>query len=80
MLRQVFNSTLGRLPLKFHPDNVYNKPVMGDRCPGTGVLLKVTVRRPKDPNSKKPIITKSASVLGVISSKFQFKGICSKFL
>lgn len=34
--------------------------------------MKVKIRRPKDPNSKKPVITKNAKVLGVVHSKYQF--------
>lgn len=72
-ISEVFNNALGRLPLKFHPDNVYSKPAMGDQSPGTGVLLKVTIRRPKDPKSQKPVVTKDVAVVGVVQSKYQFK-------
>lgn len=63
-----------RLPLTFHPDNMYAKPTHGDRTEGSGLLLKVVVRRPKNRASKAPVQTKSVSIVGMVDTVYQFKG------
>lgn len=70
---QVF-CTDKRLPLTFHPDNIYAKPTQGDRTDGSGVLLKVVIRRPKHPHPDRPVLTKSVSIVGLVDTAYQFKG------
>lgn len=62
-----------RLPLTFHPDNVYAKPTHGDRTEGSGLLLKVVIRRPKNRVSKQPVETKAVSIVGMVDTVYQFK-------
>lgn len=63
-----------RLPLTFHPDNVYAKPTQGDRTEGSGVLLRIVIRRPKHPSVDKKVQTKSVSIVGLVDTSYQFKG------
>lgn len=72
-----------RLPLTFHPDNVYAKPTQGDRTEGSGLLLRIVIRRPKNAaasgDSKPSVQTKSVSIVGLVDTTYQFKGERTQF-
>lgn len=43
-----------RLELNFRPDDVFSKPICGELKPTSGLLLKVTKRRRKNPSAASP--------------------------
>lgn len=63
-----------RLPLRFHPENPYNKPTFGDCVAKTGVLLSITVRRHKKDRQRPPEYF--VRVVGHCSRAFTFDSLC----
>ncbi|KAH8350572.1 hypothetical protein KR067_009617 [Drosophila pandora] len=63
-----------RMPLHFHPDNPYNKPIFGDSKENTGILLSITVRRHKKDKQRPPEYF--VRVLGHCSRTFTFECLC----
>ena len=54
LIKQNFGGEQKRMELRFHPKNPFNKPLCGDNCPRAGLLLAVTVRRPKCDTKQPP--------------------------
>ncbi|KAH8297994.1 hypothetical protein KR018_004247 [Drosophila ironensis] len=71
---KVLGDEVRRLPLRFHPENPYNKPTFGECVEKTGVLLSITVRRHKKDKQRPPEYF--VRVLGHCSRSFAFTSLC----
>lgn len=63
------------MDLRFQPENIFCKPVYGDLCSTSGVLVKVKVRRRKGAaSSTNDSATKTeVTVLGAVNSIVMFE-------
>lgn len=59
------------MELKFHPDNIYNKPVYGDTYETGGLLLKIKVRKPTT-NKSEEGVTNIVEILGKCKKVVKF--------
>ncbi|KAH8255379.1 hypothetical protein KR038_001801 [Drosophila bunnanda] len=73
-ISKVLGDEVKRLPLRFHPENPYNKPTFGDCSAKTGVLLSITVRRHKKDRQRPPEYF--VRVVGHCSRVFTFDSLC----
>ncbi|XP_055376569.1 general transcription factor 3C polypeptide 5 [Condylostylus longicornis] len=73
-ISRVFSNEKRRLELRYHPDNIYNKPAMGDSTTASGLFIKVKIKRPKDPNQGP--MTHTVEILGKCAKKYHFNSLC----
>ncbi|KAH8245576.1 hypothetical protein KR032_012119 [Drosophila birchii] len=73
-ISKVLGDEVKRLPLRFHPENPFNKPAFGDCSTKTGVLLSITVRRHKKDRHRPPEYF--VRVVGHCSRVFSFDSLC----
>lgn len=88
MISKVYSETNRRLELRFRPDDVYCKPVCGERTSSTALLVRVRRRVkkakgagrgsavPSSTNASGEVVKVESSLLGVVNTSYNFNTMC----